>query len=568
MRALRTLYAMLSPRRRGQLLTTFVLMLVGAAAEIVTIGAVVPFLALAMGADAPFMPDALQFWSRLVGGTPVAGAALLLAAAAVAAAGIRLLLAAAVHNAVLGLGHDIAGAVFSRALRQPYAVHVRQNSSTTISAVEQVQRIVMGVLLPALQGLVAAILAVCVLLLLLAIDPRAASIAAVFAGVSYVAVSLATAGRLDRNSKALADSASARMRSVQEGLGGIRDIILDRAQPAVEARFRAVDSRYREAQAMNAFIASTPRYVVEAAGVVAMVAVVLVASTGSGSIAAAVPVLGALALGAQRLLPLLQTIWLGWSSVRGNRTTFERIVHLMEMPVAPESEPVAPGTAPILSESLEFDDVSYQHPGGHAALRGASFRIAAGDHVGIVGLTGAGKSTLLDLMMGLIEADTGEIRIDGRPLTPSLTAAWQAQVAHVPQTPYLFDESIRANISFPRDPDEVDPTLLEEALRTLRLEPFLATLPDGLETRVGERGVRLSAGQRQRVGLARAMVRRPRLLILDEATSALDGETEEAVLAAIHTLPDVTLVIVAHRTSSLARCRRIVEVAGGAVRER
>jgi ATP-binding cassette subfamily B protein len=570
MRALRTLYALLTRERRRQLLLTLVLMLVAAAAEIVTIGAVVPFLALAVDTEARLMPAALMRFAGATGLAPVAAAALLLGIAAVFAAGVRLRLALAIHRAAVGLGHDIASAVFGRALRRPYAEHVRQNSAATVSAVEQVQRVVMGALLPALQGIVAAILALVVLLLLLSIDARAAGIAAAFAGAAYLAVSVATAGRLARNAKVLAENAAERTRSVQEGLGGIRDIILEGAQGAVEARFRRVDERFRRAQALNAFIATTPRYVVEAAGVVALVAVVLAASA-RGSIVAAVPVLGALALGAQRLLPLLQTAWHGWSAVRGNLATFEQLLGLMDMPAAPAPAPAvsrAGKAGPLLLDRLEFRGVSYRHPGGDFGIGGASFRIEAGEHVAVVGPTGAGKSTLLDLMMGLLEPQDGEIGIDGTLLTPALAAHWQAQLAHVPQLPYLVDESIAANIAFPSAPGEIDPAALAEAVRAAQLEPFLATLADGLETRVGERGVRLSAGQRQRIGLARALARRPRLLILDEATSALDDETEAAVLAALHAMEGLTLVVVAHRASSIAHCTRVIEVAAGTVRER
>jgi ATP-binding cassette subfamily B protein len=563
--ALGSFYALLSAKRRRQLVLTLFLMLLGAAVEIVTIGAVVPFLALASEGNPRFVPDVLVRVSAAAGVQPVVAAALFLAGAALAAAAIRLLLIWSVHKAALALGHDIAGQVFGRALRQPYAAHVRQNSATTVSAVEQVQRIVVGVLLPAMQAGVASIMALFVLVLLVAIDPRAAAIAAAFTAAAYLAVSLITARRLARNSQIIADTVAERTRSVQEGLGGIRDIILDRAQGAIEARFRLVDERYRRAQAMNAFIAGTPRYVVEAVGVVALVTVVLV-SARSGSIVAAVPVLGALALGAQRLLPLLQTVWQGWSNVRGNYRNFEQIVHMMQVPVPDELPPPPADPAPLLTEAVEMEGVSYAHPGGSFSLSDASFRVAAGEHVGVAGPTGAGKSTLLDLMMGLIAPDTGEIRIDGRVLTPALIPAWQAQIAHVPQTPYLVDDTIRANIAFPRAPDEIDPAAFEAAVRMARLEPFLATLPERLETPVGERGVRLSAGQRQRIGLARALARQPRLLILDEATSALDGATEAAVLDAIHALPGVTLVIVAHRASSLARCSRVIEVANGTVR--
>ncbi|HEX8450127.1 MAG TPA: ABC transporter ATP-binding protein, partial [Allosphingosinicella sp.] len=189
-------------------------------------------------------------------------------------------------------------------------------------------------------------------------------------------------------------------------------------------------------------------------------------------------------------------------------------------------------------------------------------------HVGIAGATGGGKSTLLDLLMGLLEPDEGVILVDGRPLDGATRPAWQSGLAHVPQSIYLSDDTIAANIAFPRGAGDMDGERLEAAVRAAQLETFLAGLPEGLQTYVGERGVRLSGGQRQRIGLARALYRRPRLLILDEATSALDEGTEKAVLAALQRLrSDMTLVTVAHRATTLAACDRLIHVDGGRVRE-
>jgi ABC-type multidrug transport system fused ATPase/permease subunit len=296
--------------------------------------------------------------------------------------------------------------------------------------------------------------------------------------------------------------------------------------------------------------------------------VVLIAEGGEGSVSAQIPVLGALALGAQRLLPLLQAVWLGWSSIKGNWQSFEQVLELMDPSARPQLVTATVGAEPMLHGTVEFDRVSYRHPGGDFALERVSFQIRSGDHVGFVGPTGAGKSTLIDLLLGLLQPDSGEIRVDGHRLTPRLATVWQANLAHVPQTPYLVDGSIAANITFPRQIEEIDPSTFAEAVRTAQLESFIRTLADGLETRVGERGVRLSAGQRQRIGIARALVRRPRMLVLDEATSALDAATEAAVLSVLHAQPDVSLAIVAHRPSSLAFCTRIIELADGSVHER
>lgn len=565
MKAFSALFRLLSPARRRQLLLTLLLMLLGAAAEMVTIGAALPFLALVADPGSTLVPARLLDFLDSIGGSPVVGAALLLIAAALGSALVRLALTWGSQRFVMATGHDMAAAVFGRMLRQPYADQVRRNSSQTLAAVEKVQGVVFGLLQPAMQGLIAIFIALCVFAVLLRIDARAAGVAALSVTLAYVAVSLLVKPRLRRNSEALAATMVERTRTVQEGLGGIRDIILDRSEPLFEAKFRELDSRYRRAQAATQFVAGAPRFVVEAAGLVAIALVTLAMSLEPGGVVKAIPVLGALALGAQRLLPLLQQAYYGWSLASGNFHAFRDVIEIMEAPIPP---PAAAAPPLAFERELVFEDVGFRYPEGRFALAGASFRIRAGEHVGIAGTTGSGKSTLLDLLMGLLEPDEGAILVDGRALDSASRPAWQAGLAHVPQTIYLADDTIAANIAFPRDPAELDPDRLDQAVRAAQLDAFMASLPEGLQTYVGERGVRLSGGQRQRIGLARALYRRPRLLILDEATSALDEATEAAVLAALHRMRrDLTLVTVAHRATTLAACDRLLRVERGRVSE-
>ncbi|HYW16707.1 MAG TPA: ABC transporter ATP-binding protein [Allosphingosinicella sp.] len=565
MDAFSAFFRLLSPARRRQFGLTLGLMLLGAAAEMVTIGAALPFLALVADPGSNLVPPWLLRVLNAIGGSPVVGAAVLLIVAALGAAGIRLALTWGSQRLVMATGHDMAGAVFSRMLRQPYSEQVRRNSSQTLAAIEKVQGVVFGMLQPAMQGVIGTFIAVCVFALLLRIDARAAGFAAVAVVLAYVGVSLLVRPRLRRNSELLAGTMVERTRTVQEGLGGIRDIILDRSEPLFEAKFRDLDGRYRRAQAATQFVAGAPRFIVESAGLVAIALVTLAMSLEPGGVVKAIPVLGALALGAQRLLPLLQQAYSGWTLASGNYRAFRDVVDIMEAPIPPP-QPKAPPLA--IERELAFEGVGFRYPEGRFALGDVSFQIRAGEHVGIAGATGGGKSTLLDLLMGLLEPDEGAIRVDGRPLDAATRPAWQSGLAHVPQAIYLADDTIAANIAFPRGAEGMDPELLASAVRAAQLEEFLSGLPDGLQTYVGERGVRLSGGQRQRIGLARALYRRPRLLILDEATSALDEGTERAVLAALQGLRgDMTLVTVAHRATTLAACDRLIQVDGGRVRE-
>jgi ATP-binding cassette subfamily B protein len=212
--------------------------------------------------------------------------------------------------------------------------------------------------------------------------------------------------------------------------------------------------------------------------------------------------------------------------------------------------------------------VSFAYVDDRYVLRDVCLMIGKGDRIGIIGTTGSGKSTLTDLLLGLLEPSKGLILVDDRKLDAATMPGWQAQVAHVPQSIYLTDDTVARNIAFGVLAEEVDMSLVESAALSAGLHDFIVGLPEQYETRCGERGIRLSGGQRQRIGIARALYKRATVLILDEATSALDNETEQAVMQSIAGLStDITVIMIAHRLTSLSECGRIFRVERGAVTE-
>ena len=540
-------------------------MLGGAAAELVTIGAVLPFLAFLTRGGPAAMPKAAARWLAAIGVDGIASAALLLLVGTVAAAIVRLLLLWLNQRYVMAVSHDIATAMFGRMLRQPYADYVKRNSSEALASMDKVRDIAMVTLQPLMQGIVALIMSLLIGALLFAISPLATVAAASAIGFVYVGISLLTRNRLRANSRLLAEATGKRVKMVQEGLGGIRDIILDRSQPIFEESFKTLDRRFRRAVAVNAFISQAPRFVVEAAGIGTIAIIALTMSLRPAGIVGAIPTLGALALGAQRLLPLVQQAYFGWTQTAGNMQSVDDIARTLAMPVL---APPAESTPLPLADRIAFERVSFGYGSGGLALREVSLVIPRGSRVGITGTTGSGKSSLLDLLMGLLEPTEGEIRVDGRLLDAETRPRWQASLAHVPQAIFLIDDSIAANIAFGRAAGGIDMERVRACARAAHVAEFIEGLPDGYGTRVGERGIRLSGGQRQRIGIARALYKDAKVLILDEATSALDDETEAAVIASIMALgPELTIVMIAHRRSTLEGCDAIIRLEKGRIVE-
>jgi ABC-type multidrug transport system fused ATPase/permease subunit len=223
-----------------------------------------------------------------------------------------------------------------------------------------------------------------------------------------------------------------------------------------------------------------------------------------------------------------------------------------------------------LKESIEFDDITYSYPGSDVKiLDKADLKIPVGSSVGIVGTTGAGKSTLVDIMLGLLKPSGGVIRADGVDIRDNYRS-FLKNVGYIPQMIFMLDDTIRNNIAFGVAPEEQDEERIWEALKEAALDDFVRSLPDGLDTGIGERGIRISGGQRQRIGIARALYGDPEVLILDEATSALDNETENLIMESINRfMGRKTLVIIAHRLQTIEKCDMVFRVGGGSiVRER
>ena len=388
----------------------------------------------------------------------------------------------------------------------------------------------------------------------MAIEPVVALSAAFGFGTIYLIVTWLTRRRLRANSRTWAGAQGGRVKTLQEGLGGIRDVLIDKTQPTFIERYRQVDCALRTAQTVNVFIGAAPRYVIEACGMVLIAGMALILSESSGGLVAALPVLGALALGAQRLLPLLQLIYGGWIHIAATRQSLADVLELLSLPVEGADDA---SSAPLTFErEIALEAVSFRYVGDRPlVLHDITLTIRKGDRIGLVGKTGSGKSTITDLVMGLLHPTAGGIRIDGVALTAKNVRGWQAHIAHVPQAIYLADTTIAENIAFGVRGDRIDPNRVRDAARRAELAGFIESLPDGYETVVGERGIRLSGGQRQRIAISRALYKRASVLVFDEATSALDSETEAAVMGSIESLGrDLTLVIIAHRLSTVEMC--------------
>ncbi len=550
-------------------------------AEVVSLSAVMPFIGIITQPEkvfgSPLMSSILQalgtcslFADRIQniksGADLVLPLSIAFAMAALFAGGLRLLLLRVSIRLGNATGADLSIDVYRRTLYQSYSVHVALSSSEIISSITQKVASATSMLISVVNVITSAVLFVAIMMTLLAIDPIVAIVAATSFGSAYGIIARQTRLRLVRNSQRIAYEQTQVVKALQEGLGAIRDIILDGTQEIYCGVYRQSVLELQRAGGENNYISQAPRYAMEALGMVLIAVFVLAMSHRQGGVAAALPILGMLALGAQRLLPLMQQLYGNWSVLAGNKAAMIDVLGLLEQPLPAEANQPVP--LPLaLKNAISYDNVRFHYAFNEPwVLDGINLVIPKGARIGFIGSTGSGKSTALDLLMGLLEPTEGKILVDGQPICDDLKSAWRSNIAHVPQSIFLADTTIAENIAFGIPLNEIDLARVRKAAEQARIAEFIEGRPEGFSTLVGERGVRLSGGQRQRIGIARALYKQACVLIFDEATSALDSDTELAVMGAIENLDrDLTILIIAHRLTTLRNCDAIVQLENGKI---
>lgn len=569
--ALVHLWGHLTRRRKKQFILLLFFMVVGSIAEVVSLGAVMPFLAVIAAPEKALDTPVLVYLARCLrvssGPQLLFPLTILFSLTALVAGAIRVLLLWLTTRLTAVSGSELSSEVYRRVLYQPYQTHLSRNSSEVISGiVNKVNAVVFGVMLPVLI-LLNALFALCAIMFaLIFINPLVAFVATLSFGISYWLISLFYRQRLLRNSQRIADEQTRTVKALQEGLGGVRDILLSGTQPLYCDIYKKADLPYRLAAADNAFIGQSPRYTMEAVGMILISSLAYALSVKPGGVATAIPVLGALALGAQRLLPALHQIYSSWTSIVGTHSQLDDTIKMLEQSVQHELN--LSELSPVLFRSdIRFENVCFKYAAaGPWVVQDLTFVIPKGARVGFVGSTGSGKSTTLDLLMGLLTPNEGQILVDGKVVSGLYLRAWQRAIAHVPQSIYLADTTFAENIAFGVPRPDMDMSLVRQAARQARISDFIESKTSGYDAFVGERGVCLSGGERQRIGIARALYKQASILVFDEATSALDNATEQTVMDAIEGVDrDITVLLIAHRISTLRCCDTIFKLEHGRV---
>lgn len=566
---LKRLWGHLSLRRRWQFKVVLVLMVVSAFVEVISLGAVIPFLGVLVAPEKIFQYTMVQKIAELFDVVQpqelLLPLTLIFIVAAFFGAGFRLLLLWGSTHVVYATGSDISYEIYRRTLYQPYLTHLSRNSSTVSSGLNYKVVYTVGIMFQTLTLITSTILVGTIFLALIISKSALPFLLALGFGGCYLTVSLFFKKKLRKNSELISNESTQVVRAVQEGLGGIRDVLLDGSQDFYCDIYRKADRPLQYAIGNNIFIGGSPRFIMEALGMFLIAGLAYVLSQSEGGVSSALPLLGAIAMGAQRLLPSLQQSYASWAGIVSNQAALRETLDFLDQPLVKED---FVNVAPLnLKNQICFDSVTFAYsPSAPIVLDNISFAIKKGSKVGITGGTGSGKSTILDLIMGLVEPTSGAIKVDDIVIKGESKKAWQKIIAHVPQNIYLADATLAENIAFGLSKDKIDMERVKIAAKKAKIDHFAESSPEGYETTVGERGMRLSGGQRQRIGIARALYKEATVLIFDEATSALDNSTEREIMDAIDSLDSsLTVIIVAHRLTTIKKCDVVIEISQGKI---
>ena len=551
-------------KRRSWLI--FILMIIVSFSEVISIGAILPFLGVLTSPELvyqnAFMQPIIQTLELNSANQLILPLTIVFIAAALIAGVMRITLLNAINHFERVVGTDLNIDVYRNTLYQSYSDHLNRNSSYIVSLITKKTDVVIRGTFRATLTLVSSVLILIgIVSVLIMINVEVALGALGGFGLIYWGITRYTRKRRAINSQRIANEHTKMIKVLQEGMGGIRDILINASQQFYCSLFRNSDVHLRRAIADNDFIALSPRFAIEALGMTLVAILAYYMSQSANEAEDIVPILGAIAMGAQRLLPVLQAIYSSVSNIDGSRHSLQEVLDLLSqtLPNYAEQPPAIPMS---FKKEIRLNNLSFRYGENiPMVLNRINLTLTKGKSIGFIGVTGSGKSTLLDIIMGLLSPTEGVLTVDGVVLTMNNIRNWQANIAHVSQEVYLSDSTIEENIAFGQHKNNIDFNLVKQSAKRACITELIESWPEQYKTVIGERGVRLSGGQIQRIGIARALYRQASILVFDEATSALDSKTEKLVMDSIKDLgKNITVLIIAHRVTTLKDCDQVVEL--------
>ncbi len=464
----------------------------------------------------------------------------------------------------------VAGRLVDCYLKKPYTYHLDHNTSDMIRNIMLDTDRLFQLILSFLNVMSEILLSLLLVIYLLLSDPVMSCTVAGLLLVCMALFRILTKERVHGYGRMNQEYDGRMHQAINQALGAVKDIkILHREKYFVNS-FVSCGEKKMTALINTNFFGTIPRYIIETITVTAIMLVLLFKLKTGTDLNTLLPVLASFAVAAFKLLPSVGKVSNYLNNITFLKPSIDLIYHdLKETEDMDNMEIRDTDDASRYREEtqeIKIDRLCYRYPGTDSdVLKGVSFNIPLGTSIGLIGESGAGKSTLADVILGILFPREGKV-LYGSMNVHEYPIKWAQKLAYIPQAIYLADESIRMNVAFGIEPEKIDEKKVWEALEEAQLSDFVRSLPEGLDTEVGERGVRLSGGQRQRIGIARALYGDPEILVLDEATSALDSETESAVMEAIDRLHGrKTLLIIAHRLTTIRNCEYIYRVENGNV---
>jgi ABC-type multidrug transport system fused ATPase/permease subunit len=458
------------------------------------------------------------------------------------------------------VANQLALKLYTLTLHQPYIIHTQRNSSEFVIGISKASELIQTVVNPIFILVNSIFTVVFVGVFLIYLNPLIISLTLGVLTFSYLIISIVSRNMLKIESRKIVDMNPVIHKYVQEGISGIREIILDGSQHFFSQRFGLYDGFRRMAQLKIFLISNTPNSFMQVLGITLIS--FLTINLGQGDYGNSnLPFLGVIAFGFLRISPAISSIYSNWVLINSGKASLDYILYFFKSSQSYLERDLV-HTQISFKHSLALNNVSFRYNEKFPyVLKNLSLQINKGDKIGLAGVTGKGKSTLADIIMGLLDPSNGFVEVDGTKINQKNLKSWQSHIAHVPQTIFLSDSSISENIAFGIPEKEIDHEKVVHAARKAQISSTIEQWESGYNTLVGERGVRLSGGQRQRIGIARALYKDADVIVFDEATSALDNETELEVINAINSLSkDLTIIIIAHRLSTLKICDKIYEL--------